>query len=61
MHLLICVTENVPEKCLFYFGPSGKRTYTHGVVILNVQNRRTLWGLVLFASCCNIIYLMGKE
>lgn len=60
MHLLSCVTGNVQEKRLFYFGHNGKSTYTHGTVVVNVQNR-TLWGLVLFASCCNVIYLMGRE
>lgn len=61
MHLLICVTGNIPEKCLLCFGQSGKRTYTHGAVIVNVKNRQTFRGLVPFASCCNVIYLMGGE
>lgn len=61
MPLLICVTGNVPEKWLFNFGHSEKSTSTHGAVIPNVQNRGTFWGLVLFVSCCNVIYLIGKE
>lgn len=61
MHLLICVTGNASSNVFSDLARVERELNTYVTVILNFQNRRTLRGLVLCASCCNVIYLMGKE